>query len=643
LKELLIGIHTINHRITKMLRQKLVKNGTAGARGISSIVVAWLILGWSRPAFPDEQRHLRLAPIRFSTAVGGYIDYFFMRESYGGDFANQQTLSAEADIKLRASSFLWQPWLARVGGSVMLAVNDGISIGSNFPTNSSGNKSITGDADLNVLAYSRFPFNAHAYRMNNQTIGFLNDINSNFLTSGYNLDQIYRSRDGRLDTFTSYSHSTSGRVYFGTEDVNNQLNFTLSMEPARSHYTFRIVGLINEIEHPLTGSKGVVDSLVANHLYQPNDFLQVGTLFNIFNNSNTFVPVGTPSKQLDSFTRQFSSIGSWRSGTSPINVVGSVRTFDTDSKTDGVTNFKYSDTNFNIGADYSWSPLIKMYGSINVNDYNGNQTTITNAALTAQKGFGGREMTTHGGWRYSQTAGATLSNSTSTLTSGATNAPGTTYTSSVQSLGGNLGHELSKSTRLGEDLVTTILNQSLITEVNSVTSPSTRLNSNGTWAWNRMEGRTNSVLRFRVSDWRYMTGTRYFSQLMNLQGSRNQQMAHNQSLTGSLTLQGTRAGSSRIPTSAFILSPSANLNYRHGRLFNVKNLIFDSTLNIIGADIVASKGYDPGVSTQAHTNFDWENDLFYHIGRVTMELKSRIAEVNQITQYSISFHMNRTF
>jgi hypothetical protein len=326
-------------------------------------------------------------------------------------------------------------------------------------------------------------------------------------------------------------------------------------------------------------------------------------------------------------------------------VVGSVRTFETDSKTDGVASSKFNDTNFNIGADYAWSPLINMYGSVNVNDNNGNQTTLTNAALTAQKGFGQREVTTHDGWRYTQTAGATLSNSTSTVTTGATNVAGTTNTASVQSLGGNLGHDLYKSTRHGDDLVTTDLNQSLTTTVNSVTSPSTRLNSNGTWAWNRMEGRTNSVLRLRVSDWRFMSGTKYFSQIMNLQGSRNQQMAHNQSLTGSLTLQGTRAGSNQIPTTPFILSPSANMNYRHARLFKVKNLIFDSTLNIIGADIVASKGqaYDPGVSTQAHTNFDWENDLYYHIGRVNMELKTRIAEVNQTTQYLISFHVNRTF
>jgi hypothetical protein len=626
-----------------MLRQKRIKNGTTGAGGMSSVVVVWLILGWSRPAFSDEQRHLQLAPIQFSTTTGGYVDYLIMRDSYSGNAVTQQTLSAEANVLFRASSFFWQPWLARVSGSLGLGVGDGISSSSNSSSNTSGNKSIMGDANLNVLAYSRFPFNARAYRTNSQTTGYLSDTNSNFQSSGYSLDQTYRTRDGRLDSIASFTRGISGRVNYGTEDINNQFNFTLSTQPLYSHYTLRVIGLVNDVDHPLTGEKGMVESLVVNHLFQPNDFVQVGTLVNILKNSNTLA--SGPTKQDDSSSRQLLSIASWRAAVTPINIVSSARISEADVETDGVTSSKTSDTNFNIGANYAWSPLIRMYGSVNVNDSSGIQTTSTNAGLTAQKGFNEREVATLGGWRYSQTVGASLSNSTNTITNGASNTTSQTTNSSVQSMGGNFGHNLSKSTSLGKGSLTTTLNQSISEGLSSAVSPSARLNSSGIVTWNSMEGRTHSILQGRVMDSRYFTGTQNFSQLINLQASRDQQMAHNQSLIGSLTIQGSRTGANNIPTTPFILSPSGNLNYRHQRLFAVKHLDFDSSLNIIGADIVALQGSAPqqDVSIQEHANTDWENNLTYVIGRLNMRLSARIAEVNQATQYSIFFHMNRSF
>ena len=81
------------------------------------------------------------------------------------------------------------------------------------------------------------------------------------------------------------------------------------------------------------------------------------------------------------------------------------------------------------------------------------------------------------------------------------------------------------------------------------------------------------------------------------------------------------------------------------RLFGVKNLNFDSSLSIIGADLVSNQNVanEQGFSTQNQATASWENDLNYFIGRLRMELKTRIAEINKTTQSSIYFNMNRSF
>jgi hypothetical protein len=151
-------------------------------------------------------------------------------------------------------------------------------------------------------------------------------------------------------------------------------------------------------------------------------------------------------------------------------------------------------------------------------------------------------------------------------------------------------------------------------------------------------------LSLRFSDGRYLSLPNYFAQLINMQASRDQQMAHNQSLVGSLTLQGSRTGAKDHITTPFILSPSANLNYRHERLFAIKHLNFTSSLSVIGADIVASQGSSiDGASTQTYASTDWTNELDYIVGRLRMHLKFRVAEINQTTQSSIYFNMNRSF
>lgn len=620
-----------------MLRLKLVKNGTIGAGRISSVVVgAWLIFGWSRPAFPDEQPHLKLAPIEFRTSAGGNIGYTFQRNTYGNSKTIQQLLELGVGVGISARSFFWQPWLVRVTGQLDVYTSTN-TISGNMDTNRSGNTAITGASALSVLPSSRFPFKARVYRSNNQTNGFLSNINSDYTNTGLNLIQEYRSKDGRFNSLASFTHDTRGRASFSPEDVRNQLNLTLLSEPLSSNQTFQVVADLRNSERPLQGDKSSERSLVANHSYQPNPELSVASFGNLIKTSNTIAPSPTISLlQSDYNSQQLSSFSAWRPEGSPLTMTGSARILRINSSSNGVTTPTINDTNLNLGANYAWSPLLRMYGSVNVNDNNGIQNVTTDANLSAQKGFGGRNVSDLGGFRYSRSVGASIANTTTTTSS----ANQTTTTTSVQSLGGSLGHDLSKKTNIGSGLLNMEINQGLSTILSTATPPSTRLNTGGSLSWHRTDIQGTTIMRLTANDSRSLSNPKKFSQLINLQASRNENLGHDQSLVGNLTLQGSRSGGGNSQTTPFIAAPSAELMYRHSRLFKVKNLDFDSILQVRGANITSSQD---STSQQNTASISWDNDLHYFIGRLTMQLKTRLAEVSNILQSSILFNVNRSF
>ncbi len=127
----------------QMLRAKLVKLDTYGISHISGVMlVAYLIMGWSRPAFsaepaatPDEQPHLQLAPIDISHSVGGYLGYIYDRTATGAISTNQQTLYVGVNGNVGLQSFFWQPWFAKINANLSANVNSARTSSSTSPVN----------------------------------------------------------------------------------------------------------------------------------------------------------------------------------------------------------------------------------------------------------------------------------------------------------------------------------------------------------------------------------------------------------------------------------------------------------------------------------------------------------------------------
>jgi hypothetical protein len=618
-----------------MVRPKLVKNGAPGIGHISGVVVvACLIFGWSCPSFsgepaaaPDDQPHLQFAPINLSHSVGGNIYYVFQRNTSGPNESMHQSIGALVNVGVSVKSFFWQPWLALVSSSLSVGVGGIHTNSDKVPAYTSVSKINNGEAALNLVKYSRFPFEVRIFRQGNSSDSNYSGTKSEFVLSGYNLRQNYRSINRKLVGYASFTSSKSDMLNI-SPTYSDQFAFNLKISPSLRH-TFWFDGYDGR-GNQVSQGRSLNDGLVANYAYQPNIIFSVASVANLVRINNS--TLGNNPQQYDAHSLQFNTFASLRPEKSPLTVTSGVRFYRSDSSANGLITPTLTSSSFNLGANYLFSPLIRMYGSVNVDDSLGTQVVSTSAALAAAKNY--RASTNIGSFRYSGSIGGSLGfNNTTT-----NNSINQTSTQSVQRLVLYLSHALDKKTEFSAGHLSENLHQTITTSVNSNGVTVANLNSGGFLAWNRREGKENTMLRLGAADSRYLVGSHNSFQMVNLTASRSETMSRNESLLGSLSMQASHsqlAGQNNSNT----ITPSASLSYRHDRAFKVLHLSFQSLLRIDDTNIAPTK-YQ-GNEDQATRS--WENNFTYKIGRLNTQLRTRIATVNNTPQSSIMLSMDRPF
>lgn len=639
-----------------MLIAKRVKNGATDVNHISVVVVAaYLILAWPRSAFseptaaPEYQPHLQLAPINLSHSVSGVVGYIYDRNGYESNVSRLQSLYVQVNLGVRVSSFIWQPWIALVQSNLLVGLNSAKTKSGSYPTETTGSTIINGDAALNLLHYSRFPFDARIFREDNRYNFSYVGTNINTQRTGYDLDQSY----------SSLRRTISGNAFFHSENITgqnispthrDQLNINLNITPSVKQ-SLKIYGSADNASQPTQGLSSSFDTITADHVYMPNSIFSVASLADLFK-TNYSITQGSYPQQSDTKSFQFSSFGSLRPEKTPLTITSSVRLFKSDSNSNIITTPTLTSSDFNLGANYLFSQFIRMYGSFMAHDSLGTQTLNTDMGLSAGKLF--RDITTIGGYKYTRSVNGQVSSNSSTVTDSTNQA----FTERFQRLGLTLSHALDKRSEydgayLGKNLYqnltmitglggrTASSNQihssSTISSINSGDSTISNLNTGGSLSWSRFEGKGRTGIRLNVNDARNLggAGTQYNFQMVNLQASRSEILNRNESLQGNLTLQATR---SQHDTGVYkTLAPDADVHYRNLRTFKVLNLVYDSILRIADSNLAATQ------LGQNQATRIWMNNFTYKIGRLDMRLDTSIAKNNHITQSSILLVMSRLF
>ena len=560
------------------------------------------------------------------------LTYDYRRTKIESASAQTQGLALQLTDHFKAKSFFWQPWLAQVSTSMNASVMGSLSKVNSMATTQSRATSLTGDAGLNLVKYSRFPFEAHLFRDDIRSAPAYT-VSNRSIRNGYSLDQSYKTK--RRNFYTrGYFVSTRQDGTFNIGPLfSDMFTYSARMTPAQFQSVV-ISGQRNRQYLPVQGQRFKNDTLLVSHLYQPNMSFSVATIVNTSKLGGTTESGGATRQDYDAASKQFSSLVSIRPERSPLTVTGSVRYFGADRTISGISSPTVKFSNFNLGANYLFSPLVRLYGSVDVSDSNGTQTIYTNTALTAAKPFKFKSTTGVGGYRYSGSVGGTIFNNNLNKTDFAG------QSSSKNTLGVKvyLSHALDKTGDLGGGKLTRKLYQTITLGYINNASQISSLNSGGSLTWNRIKGRESTLFRLTALDSRKLRGAPFVFQMVNLQATRNQSMNSHEYLTGSLTVQATHM-ESNTPSPLFTIAPSTELAYVNQRLFQVRNFSLKSMLHIRDSNIAPTQ-------IQSYENQamrSWENILEYRIGLLAMKLTAKAARIHNQSQSLLQYTMSREF
>lgn len=154
-----------------------------------------------------------LAPIPW----GGDVSASFSKINTEG---NPASLQASQNANLRAITYIWQPWLAQARGSVGVVNNK-----NTFGKTRNKDISLSGDGEVALLPYSRFPFSASYYAINRQAEALV--LSSGNKRAGFELEQHYQPISRHYDSVISYNKDhivEENNIGVRSDKINSRLN-----------------------------------------------------------------------------------------------------------------------------------------------------------------------------------------------------------------------------------------------------------------------------------------------------------------------------------------------------------------------------------------------------------------------------------
>ncbi|GEM_PF-4070427 len=590
--------------------------------GLAVLFGLWM-LGAAIPSYCAE-----FAPIRLGYSVGGNLDYLLQYNRVNNVPYMEQVYGLTVTTGVRAETFIWQPWLLKVGSNVGLSIGNRLQDKSArgslnmVRTGEAKYRSIEGGVDFKLLSQSRFPFIAKFIRKDSRREVGLLSVASKELLEQLDFTQSYRTPRGNASIWANYKRDRR----------ENELSQVGHLESRRieaalllsAGQTLSVTSVKTNEDSEILGRSLLADTLSAQHAYRDGE-LTLGTM--------AISQDLRPGSEL----LQYSTAGSWRPKGSNLTVTGGVRLYEQSST---LNNANTSYTGANLGVNYVVNKWLRLFGSVAIDDSNGTQTvsssTVGNLAAAAQHHFDPLELW---GLNYTRFITASVSNSSSL----SNESRPSTHTSS----GSSSNSSQSGSVRLQHGLLgdnafsfggSTSLSQDLYMVTLSRNNPRVELNHTGTY----IKGIRKSSLRLSGRDSRDLTGDRKFFQSLSLQGSQSESLSGTSTMSGNVTARAVRSGFDAGPGSTGTsLTSSATLSYRNLRTLGVRNLIFNSNLRLISSEL---SGGTVGVSeNESQGQYLWDNRLRYQIGKLKLEGQALWEEVRSANIVRILFHARREF
>ncbi|RDB42448.1 hypothetical protein DU490_13005 [Halomonas sp. DQ26W] len=572
------------------------------------------------------------APLTGNLELGGR----YTRSDGAGRSSESQ--GQNATLRLRKSTYVWQPWFAQVNAEVGLSLTRDSSRVEGESTRATSGEVVDGRLDLTLLPPSRFPLRLWLERRDSR---FTDDrlIGSSRLDrtlTRYGLRQQYRSptagnyvfrleetvveqvddatqRDERL------SWSFTGQRRFERHDLGVQLDQDRTSSEPESRRTER-------------------SDLSLRHRYTPDMEGPGSITFNNLANANRR-RTSTPQLQSRFDRNQLNSTAMWRNlGGRPLDFTANARLMETHSR-GGDTASEQQLLALNTGVRYrlsdQWRFNANSGATLQQREHrDATGLTSEQSQVAHQHGAAvdfSSQVRTLAGFRHRWNAD--LSSNYRDGGDGEGAASG--------SLG--VGQSLDRALASGDfGRLHGRANQSASHRVSSVDESGSSLQHGLALRWNRPLSEGSAFGELQFSDARQFNAGRQARvfQLANLQLSLQQQVSPAQSLSANATLQVSRSGD-EAGFDHWQPSTSLGLVYRQQGLFGVQRLHWRSDLRYTSDNLLYLVRREDAFEEREQVR--WENRLDYRIGMMSASVSATLTENDGVLDQAYRLTLSRRF
>lgn len=543
---------------------------------------------------------------------------------------NPRRLQRIESANIKGASYIWQPWFAQVSGGLGLLISQeqqsaaaGLSVDQARSTKSNA---VTGNGEATLFPVSRFPFNAYFDVSDSRAS---DELTSGDITSTrFGMRQSYRPLEGGDNYSASFNRSTLESQSFGRDTVNA---LAASMNRNAGPQSFNLSGSHTGNTRSDTGERTAFSQINGQHSYRPEPELSVESLASLSSSDFRLLSAGVPTENRSNFA-QASTFATWRpEEDSPLYVTGGARMFRSVIANNNAAEAQSLTLGANLAATYALSRQTSLAASVSVTQL---LTDAASRLVTTQTAYATRIGDPVGifGANYTWNTGANISNQTG-LAEGMR-----------QNLGGQFGHNLTRSVTLGEDSQANFgLGQSAGANFDSVTARALTLGHNANASWRLSRGAaTSAYVSLLGADSRTSGTNANQFQMINFQVSGQVQFSRSSSAAANLTVQGVRQNTPNTPSAGMTFNSSGNLSYFQQSAFGVPRLRYSALYGINESQFKTRLQGDFNAPRE-RVNQSFEQRLDYNLGRIATRLSVRIARVEGRPDALIFFRMNREF
>ncbi|MBI2307350.1 MAG: hypothetical protein HYU78_08610 [Rhodocyclales bacterium] len=585
-----------------------------------------------------------LAPVRW----GGSVGLQLRRQQLGGGSTSSSTLGL---FNLRASSYIYQPWLAQISANLGITTGQSSSTSSGAGTSggavsqNDSQSSMIGGGMLHLFPMSRFPFMATFDRSDSRASGTF--VTTDYTNTRIGLRQSYRTESGAQNASVGFDRSVVETGQSGLDTVNAIYG---NYSHAFDNQTTQMNGRFSQSQRDLNGESSRLINYYARHTYRFEDNLNVETSTMLNDNTLRYRTTGGLANTHGRYLQMNSSV-SWRPESeyedevSPLSVTAGINLFTAASTFDNTTSESKS-LSGNVAATYAYSPNLTLMGTglmTRITNSNGDPTVLTNIGGAAS--YIGDPLT-FGKFSYNWNVG------------GSANRQGGGPNGGNRLLATQGSHSLSREFPLStQQSVQLSMSQSLSHSSDQLIGASTSLNHTAGSTWRVLGGdQSFGSVGLSFSDMLTTGANEGHYRYLYLQVNGNGQLSPRSSLSANLTVQWSMQENQRQVTTSsagFGSSPVftdqtkrtnvfGSVNYSHMRALGVSglryNLSFNANSQMVDSRLLGDASANP-------ERFTWwlENRFDYRIGMLDLSATGTVTETGGKKNAQVFFRATRQF